>query len=313
LCAWYGYHFHKTGHIFGNPQYLRYNAIGTLHVARFFLALAERLMQVTVYMNLFVPVLLMLAAMLLPALRQADGSKRPRVSWNAQAQIGILLLVNVLVFSLVGGAVLARYLLPVYPLILLLCVSTWRRRVVQWPWFLGLSVIAFLFGLFVNPPYRFAPEDNLTYRTMIVMQQQGIAQVLRRAPGGTVLTAWPATDEMTRPELGYIRKPVRVVAVDNFSLSQIEAAAALHSYDAALVFSTKYEAANTPRWLRFGDGEWNQRYFGEHYDLPPDLIARLLHGGVVWRARSKGLWTAVLLFNRPQLAALSRANEKLSR
>jgi 4-amino-4-deoxy-L-arabinose transferase-like glycosyltransferase len=312
LCAWYGYHFHKTGHVFGNPQFLRYNAVGTLHLLRFVLALAQRLMQITVYMNLFVPVLCMVAAMFLPALLQADGVKRPRVSWNVQAQIGIILLVNVLFFSVVGGAVLARYLLPLYPLILLLCVSTWRRRVLQWPWIVVFSVVAFLAGLFVNPPYRFAPEDNLTYRSMIVMQQQAIAQVLRRAPGGTVLTAWPASDELRRPELGYVRKPVRVVAIDNFSLQQIEAATQLPDYDAALVFSTKYEAADTPSWLRFGDGDWNKRYFGDHYDLPPAVIAKLLHGDLVWSARSRGLWTAVLLFNRPQMAGLSSPDGTLS-
>jgi hypothetical protein len=197
-------------------------------------------------------------------------------------------------------------------LILLLCVSTWRRRVQQWAWLVVFSIVAFLAGLFVNPPYRFAPEDNLTYRSMIVMQQQAIAQVLHRAPGGTVLTAWPATDELTRPELGYVRKPVRVLAIDNFSLQQIETAMHLPGYDAALVFSAKYEAANTPGWLRFGDGEWNQKYFGEHYDLPPELIARLLHGDMVWSARGKGLWTAVLLFNRPQITELSGAEETLS-
>ena len=84
----------------------------------------------------------------------------------------------------------------------------------------------------------------------------------------------------------------------------------LRGFDAALVFSTKYEAANTPHWMRLGDGAWNRRYFGEHYDLPPWLIARLLHGDVVWSARSRGLWTAVLLFSRPQAAALLPAVEK---
>ncbi|HUZ05249.1 MAG TPA: glycosyltransferase family 39 protein [Acidobacteriaceae bacterium] len=308
LCAWYAYHFHRTGHIFGNPQYVRYNALLTLHVLRFILALAQRLMQITVYMNLFVPVLCMVAAMFLPALRQEDGAKRPRVSWNAQAQIGIILLANVLFFSVLGGAVLARYLLPLYPLILLLCVSTWRRRVEQWGWMVVLSALAFIAGLFVNTPYRFTPEDNLTYRSMIVMQQQAIAQVLHRASGGTVLTAWPATDELTKPELGYVRQPVHVVAIDNFSLAQIQAATQLPGYDAALVFSTKYEAVNAPTWLRFGDREWNRRYFGYHYDLPPALIARLLHGDLVWRVRSRGLWTAVILFNRPQMAALSNGS-----
>lgn len=309
LLAWYAYHFHKTGYIFGNPQFVRYNAVLTLHILRFMLALAQRLMQITFYMNLFVPVLCMVAAMFLPALVQANGAKRPRVSWNIQAQIGILLMTNVLFFSVMGGALLARYLLPLYPLILLLCVSTWRRRVLQWPWIVALSAIAFLAGLFVNPPYRFAPEDNLTYRSMILMQQHGIAQVLGRAPGGKVLTAWPATDELTRPELGYVRKPVPVVAIDNFSLEQIEAATHLPGYDAALVFSTKYESENTPAWLRFGDAEWNREYFGYERALPPGAIARLLHGNIVWRAQSRGLWTAVLLFSRPQLAELPTPNK----
>ena len=57
LCAWYAYHLHKTGYIFGNPQYVRYNAVWTLHLFRFFLGLGQRLMQVTIYMNLFVPIL----------------------------------------------------------------------------------------------------------------------------------------------------------------------------------------------------------------------------------------------------------------
>ena len=114
-----------------------------------------------------------------------------------------------------------------------------------------LSVVAFLAGLFVNPPYRFTPEDNLTYRSLIVMQQQAIAQVVHRAPGGTVLTAWPATDELTKPELGYVRKPVHVVAIDDFSLPQIGAAAQMHNYDAALVFSTKYQLTNATQLVAF--------------------------------------------------------------
>ncbi|MGH9617914.1 MAG: ArnT family glycosyltransferase [Acidobacteriaceae bacterium] len=305
LCGWYAYYFHKTGYLFGNPKYVRYNAVGTLHLFRFFLALGQRVMQVTIYMNLFVPILCMVAAMFLPALRKADGTKRPRVSWNVQAQIGILLAVNLIFFSIVGGAVLARYLLPLYPLILLLCVSTWRRRAEGWPWIVALSVVAFLAGLFVNPPYRFTPEDNLTYRSLIVMQQKAIAQVIRRAPGGAVLTAWPATDELRRPELGYVRKPVPVVAIDNFSMPQIEHASQLHNYDAALVFSTKYQVTNTLNWSHFGGDEWNRKYFGYHYDLPPAIIARLLRGDVVWSARTRGLWTAVLLFDRPRRVSIT--------
>ena len=73
-----------------------------------------------------------------------------------------------------------------------------------------------------------------------------------------MLTAWPATDELRRPELGYVRKPVHVVAIDNFSLPQIETASQLNNYDAALVFATKYELPDSLRWTHFGDEQWNK-------------------------------------------------------
>ena len=75
----------------------------------------------------------------------------------------ILLLVNALLFSVLGGALLCRYLLPMYPLVLLLAVSTFYRRVPYWQALAVLSAAAFVTGLFVNPPYGFAPEDNLAY------------------------------------------------------------------------------------------------------------------------------------------------------
>ena len=55
----------------------------------------------------------------------------------------------------------------------------------------------------LNPPYAFAPEDNLTYRDMIVLHQQAIALIDQHFPQATVLTAWPANAELIRPELGY--------------------------------------------------------------------------------------------------------------
>ena len=306
LAAWYAYHLHKTGYLLGNPGFLQYNAVGTLHPLRIALAFAIRIMDVTVYMNLFVPVVCMVAAMFLPALRNPDGSLRPRVSWNAQAQIGMVLLGNLLLFSVLGGALLTRYLLPLYPLVLLLCVSTWRRRVQQWGWLVALSGVAFLAGIFVNPPYRFAPEDNLSYRDMIQLQQQAIAQLLHRNPHAVVLTAWPVSDELTKPELGYVRKPVPVVAIDNFSMQQIFFAEQLHGYNTALVFSTK-ESSSLPTLLRWGDSGWNQRYFDAHQDASPEAVAGLLGGSIVWQNQRNGLWAAVIQFPTAQDALLDES------
>jgi hypothetical protein len=154
-------------------------------------------------------------------------------------------------------------------------------------------------GLFVNPPYRFAPEDNLEYATVIRLHQAAIGKILTQMPGATVLTAWPASDELSKPELGYVTRAVPVVAIGNFSAREVAKAAAMPGeYSAAIVFSTKYD----PPRLLFNLGRRNEeldaRYFDFHRDLQPGLIARELGGQVVWREERKGQWVAVLRFAR---------------
>jgi 4-amino-4-deoxy-L-arabinose transferase-like glycosyltransferase len=305
LMAWYAYYHHRTGYLLGNPEFLRYNATSTLSPLRILLALAHRILQLTAHMNMFVPVLCMLGAMLLLPLREQNGTERPRISPPDQAILYVVMAANILFFSVIGGALLTRYLLPLYPLILLLCVSTFYRRVPYW-WGLGLlTAAAFLIGLFVNPPYKFAPEDNLNYADVVRLHQQAIRQIVTRFPGSTILTAWPASDELTKPELGYVKKPLVVVTVPNFSLDEIQkVAASPEDFSVGFAFSTKYD----PPRLLLGLGARNEaldtRFFDFHRDLAPGAIAHLLGGNVVWRDDRQGEWAAVLHFNRPQVASL---------
>jgi Dolichyl-phosphate-mannose-protein mannosyltransferase len=313
LIAWYAYHWHKTGFVFGNPEYLHYNAESTLTPLRILVALGHRLLHVTAYMNLFVPVVCMFAAMILPALPENARGLRPRVPFSAQGRIYAIVLANVLLFSVLGGALLTRYLLPLYPLVLLLCVNTWRRRVSYWPALALLTAVAFVAGLRVNPPYRFAPEDNLAYADVIRLHQQAIGRIVRQYPHATVLTAWPGTDELSKPELGYVRTPVPVVKIENFSLAEIQKAAqSTDPYTVAFPFSTKYDPPNLPFSLGPKSEALDARFFDFHYDLSPEKIARLLDGQLVWEGDRNGQWAAVLHFDRPQLARL-QPNETPSR
>ncbi len=102
---------------------------------------------------------------------------------------------------------------------LLLVVSTLYRRVPFWHGLAVLSAAAFVLGLFVNPPYGFAPEDNLAYAHEIRLHLAGIAQLNKRYPDSTVLSAWPMSDELTRPELGYLKKPYDVYRIEDFTRS----------------------------------------------------------------------------------------------
>jgi len=307
LLPWYAYYRYRTGYILGNPEFLRYNATSTLSSPlRILLAFAHRMLQLTAHMNMFVPVLCMVGAMLLLPLREPDGTPRPRIAPSDQAILYVVLLANVLFFSVIGGALLTRYLLPLYPLVLLICVSTFYRRVRYWWGLVLLSAMAFLIGLFVNPPYKFAPEDNLNYADVIRLHQQAIHQIVLQFPGSTILTAWPASDELTKPELGYVKRPMPVVRLANFSLPEIQkAAAAPENFSVGFAFSTKYD----PPRLLLGLGPRNEtfdtRFFDFHRDLEPAAIAHLLGGRIIWRDDRQGEWAAVLHFDRPQVAGLA--------
>jgi hypothetical protein len=304
LCAWFCYHWRRTGFIFGNPEYLRYNAEATLSPLRILLALFHRMVHLTAHMNLFVPVLCACASLFLVPRPLPDGSIRPALPRECVVPLVWVFVANTLLFSVLGGALLTRYLLPLYPLVLLVCVAAFWRRVPVWGGMVALAAFAFCLALVINPPYRFAPEDNLSYADAIRLQQQAIHQALYRYPNETILTSWPVSDELTKPELGYIRRSVSVIAIDNFSLPQVQRAAALPGYTVGLIFSTKYDPSHLPFSLGQRNERLDRRYFDFHRDLPPEAVASMLGGKVVWHAERKGQWAAVLHFDRPQEARL---------
>ncbi len=300
LVAWYAYHFHRTGFVFGNPEFLRYNATANLDASRVALSLWHRTLHLTMHMNLFVPVLSAAAAALSSVLPSREHLRLPRTSLLAIASI---LLANLVAFSILGGALLTRYLLPMYPLILLVCVVEWRRHLRLWWAVAALSLAAFTAAIWLNPPYAFAPEDNLTYRAMVLLHQQAISLIARQFPHARVLTAWPATGELERPELGYTRTPIATHAIPDLSPGQLrQSAADPAGYDTALLFSTKWEPR--PGQINFGASNEtaDSRYFDFHHDLQPEEAASLLHGTVVWEAHRQGGWVAVLRFRDPQTA-----------
>ncbi len=299
LAAWYAYHYWKTGFLFGNPEFVRYNAQATLQPLRIVAAFVHRLLHLTAHMNLFVPVLMTIAALLLNPRPDADGHDRPTINRTALRRIFVVLLVNAMLFSVLGGALLTRYLLPMYPLVLLVAVTTFYRRVPFWHGLALFSAGAFLVGLFVNPPYGFAPEDNLAYAHVIRLHLAGIAQLNKRYPGATVLSAWPMTDELTRPELGYLKQPYDVFSIEDFSEPQIERAAQEPGkFSAALVFSTKYDPPHPLLNLGEKSAKLDEEYFGLHHDLPPEEIARRLGGDLIWEKEDEGQWVALIRFER---------------
>jgi hypothetical protein len=167
--------------------------------------------------------------------------------------------------------------------------------------------LAFVAAWFWNPPYGFSPEDNLAYRDYVILHEDAERFLEARYPMARVLTAWPASDEISRPWLGYITRPMRVVRIEDFSLDRVVTAAdQISSYDAALVFSTKYEPG-TRLWDRLQRltelrTQWKTRYFGFHRDLPPAAAAQILGGRIVFSEERQGQWIAVIKIERVEEA-----------
>jgi 4-amino-4-deoxy-L-arabinose transferase-like glycosyltransferase len=331
LILWYAYHHHITGFTFGNPEYLRYNATANLTAGHISQAFRYRFLHLFWQRNIWLPILLAIASLFLPQRSHSvilsevsqshhdaqskhksgdthsdsDLGEPPNLVPAALRTILLLILTNWLFFSVLGGALLTRYLLPIYPLILILCFVTWRAHTSWWPVFTAVTAAAFLSGLWINPPTSFAPEDTLTYRDMIVVDQEAIGYVAQHYPDATVLTAWPVAADLFRPELGYVTRPIHAHSIEDFTRAQIERAAADPSaYDTAIVFTTHFTTPSFRHWLLAHPNSARGREFAATRDLTPSEIATILGGRIVWQDDRNGEWAAVLRFNRSYNALL---------
>jgi 4-amino-4-deoxy-L-arabinose transferase-like glycosyltransferase len=301
LVAWFAYHHHVTGFTFGNPEYLRYNATANFTKAHILQALRYRFLHLFWQRNIWMPIVFALACAFLPRRDDAPAA----LSRRAGLTIALLVVANWIAFSVLGGALLTRYLLPVYPLILIVCVAVWRTHTRRWPVLALVTAAAFVSALWMNPPTSFAPEDNLTYRDMIVVQQEAIDFVAEHYPGATVLTAWPVAADIFRPELGYVTQPIKGISIEDFTLPQIRRAALEpERYDTAIVFSAHFVTPAFRSYLMSHPDTQRGKEFAASRDLSPAEIAAMLGGEVVWQDDHGGEWAAVLRFRRSYDALL---------
>ncbi len=274
LALWFAYHFARTGYVFGNPEFVRYNVTSTLDASRILMVAAQRLWHVTGYMNLWALTVPALVVMMRPPIKDAihgkASSARRRIDARVQLVFLIVILAHVVALSIVGGAVLARYMLPALPLVILIHVSTLRRRVRRWKFIIAFVGAAFIASWFINPPHRFPWEENLAYRHYISMHKNAAQFLERRHAQSRVLTAWTASDELARPFLGYVTRPLSVVKVEHFSADEILQRDE-RSFDVVLAFSTNYAG-----------------------DMSAAAIANQIKGRIVYQEQHGKQWIAVI-------------------
>lgn len=308
LLAWTLYYHHKSGFWTGNAGYLEYNLYSTHDPSRIAWSVLRRLYEIFIGGFQWLVALGAVAGYLW-GLKIRHG--RPTTQKPAAHLHGVasgLIVVYLVMLSVVGGAVLPRYLLPIYPVFFLGCVILiWQLPRAAGRAICVTAAVCFVAAWFINPPYPFAFENNLAYADFIRLHQDAARYLESRQPERRILTAWPATDEVSRPFLGYVARPLRVVPVEGFTERDFEKIEP-ESFDVLYLYSRKWEPSNN----------WLQRFPAllraqqTHFGYAPQILDSILvqRFGLTLEAQfeRRGQWVRV--YGRREAIGSSQAADR---
>ena len=213
LLIWLAALHAKTGYWLGNPGFAHYNVGYAINPVRMIFSLLRRL-----YYLFFAEFRWIGTLILLANVHQCKSFReRP---W----QITILVsTATLLLVSILGGAELERYLLPVLPIFYIaVAVAATHLR----PALRVAGAAALLLGLaanlFWNPPYPFPYENNYAMVDFVRLQQAAAAFTEARYGRRTIATAWPFSAALRNPDYGYVSRSLQVVETNDFHRSSIE-------------------------------------------------------------------------------------------
>jgi len=302
VIAWTLYNHSHTGFWTGNAQYLQYNIYSTLNPVRFMLSLARRLYQILLggfnWVLAVGAVLGMRWSKARTPAGQMPGHELPLKPLGADPR-GFLSLgaglcaVYVLFHSIGGGALLRRYLLPVFPVFYLGAI-----------WFIwnlpkrlaracsAAAAVLFVAGWFLNGSYSFEFEANLAYADFIHLHRDSARYLEERHERRRILTAWPASGELTEPILGYVGTRLSVVPVDDFGERSFRDVRPV-SFDLLYLYSRKSESVRVGL-MRFPlVQQLNQRYFDYVPQVPDQILTSRFHLKLLRSFERHGQWVRI--------------------
>jgi hypothetical protein len=288
LAVWAAFLALKTGHPLGNTEFTDYNVWYPLHPVRVIAALLRR-----IYFLFVADFRWIGTAALIYAWRHSQVFRsRP---WCIA---GSVVLAHVLLFSVSGGAVLDRYLLPVLPIVYSAMAAAFTllpgnlRRAAPAALAAGLIV-----GSFWNPPYPFPYEDNLAFTDFVRVHQQASLFLAGHYPGRRVTTAWPLSIELARPELGYVRHKMDVRELPDLSAARLKGLE-WRDGDVLVLYSRQWEPSWTllqvPVLRRFCE-----RFYGYQPDAGSGELRPDLPLAPIARWSQRGQWIEVYARGKP--------------
>lgn len=276
LAGWI-FHLHRmTGHWLGNSEFASYNARLPFSMGRVFMALLRRLYFLFAGSGHFIG-----TATLIWAWRRMPLLKtRP---WKLAAAFAAT---NIVFMSVLGGAVLERYMLPVLPVLyaaFAVSLQAIRKRFRRPALAATLAMLAL--ANFINPPYPFPLENNLSFVSFIQLEQS-VAAAVELNTSGLVAAPFPISDALRKPELGFIGRPVKVFEIPGFTRAETEQLR-LQDPSAVIVWHRTWDPLGM---LRFKPLE---ALLTKYADYKPELttqeICDTLYMHVTWKWERRGM------------------------
>ncbi len=282
LAVWFSALWRETGHLFGDSGYTHYNLTYPLHPVRIATALMRR------FYDLFIADFRWIGAVAL-----GIAVRRSRVFATREWRLtGVAALAQTLLVTLLGGAALERYLLPVLPLLYIAFAAAATVFRPAWRAAGAMAMAAGLFaGWFLNPPFPFPYENNLAMADFVRLHQSAAAYLESNFPRGVVYTAWPLTAALRRPEFGFVTHAMRTRETSDLRASTLQELAG-ENVEILAVYSRTWD----PPWgvLRIS---LVRRFLSAYYDYAPEIdgeqVRRVFHLNKAARWERRGQWIEI--------------------
>jgi 4-amino-4-deoxy-L-arabinose transferase-like glycosyltransferase len=286
LAIWFFALWYTTGHIFGDPGFTHYNIAYSLNPIRAAVALVRRFFYLFIDDFRWVGSL----AILFAWKRSSIYSTRAwKIAW-------CFIAAHILLVSLLGGATLERYLLPVLPLVYIAMGAAFGLLNPRWR-SIGVTALSagLLAGLFLNPPFPFPYENNLAVVDFVDLHRSAAQFLEKSYPGKTVYTAWPLTQALRNPAFGYVDQALSAAETSDLHFSTLNALNS-QSVDVLVLYSRTWEPGwGVLQWPALRD--FLSRFYEYEREMTPDEVRQ--HFGLVpvQRWSRRGQW--VEIFARP--------------
>lgn len=284
LAAWLAVLHHSTGHWLGNAEFAGYNIGYALHPLQILYSIAERIRFLFFSDGRFIGLVALYAGW-----RMLKGT-----AWRIAGSVAGAQLVLV---TLLGGAVLDRYLLPVLPILYAAFAVASSAYPASWRRISNSALIlALLLGWFWNPPFPFQYEDNLAMVDFVRLQESAASFLDGFAPRARIASMWPFTGAIENPDFGYVEQPLHAVKIESFDLAALQALDR-SSFDLLVVYTRQYPVEGS--WLDITRLDpLLRRLPGYH---PQATHEELANHGYISLARWKrhGQWIEIYAPSRP--------------